>query len=267
VNGLSSLPKLSEKDPINQLFKRWFIELGILFRIQLSIIRQQWVIVFVISALFPLTTLMFMKFFAVDPSSDAIIRIISGNMIFGLVVMGLNSMGQEISWQKHQGHFTFYASLPISKVNFILANLMKGFLTALPSFIVLAIIGQLVFGVQFHYSMGLLPVMILTIFSVVGLGVCIGFWSPNQQLTNLLVQVLMMVISFMTPVMVEKSQLPILLQIVSYIFPTTYATSALREMLTIGWTETVTVNMGILATYTIVTYVIINRFVSWRVEG
>ena len=73
-------------------------------------------------------------------------RIITGNMLFGLIVMGLNSMAQEISYQKHQGHFTFYSSLPIAKVNFIFANLAR-LDHERPSFIILAMIGQLAYGI------------------------------------------------------------------------------------------------------------------------
>lgn len=39
-------------------------------------------------------------------------------------------------------------------------------------------IGQLIYGIQFHYSWGLPLVVILSLASVVGIGVYIGFWSP-----------------------------------------------------------------------------------------
>lgn len=188
--------------------QRRIMEWLILARIQFTIIREAWVWIFIMACMFPLTTLLFLKFFTVDPTPEVMIRIITGNMLFGLIVMGLNSMAQEISWQKHQGHFTYYSSLPIAKVNFIFANLLRGLITCVPSFVILAMIGQFAYGIQFHYSWGLIPVLMLTVFSVVGAGVLIGFWSPSHQLTNMLVQALMMFISFLTPVMVDMNQLP-----------------------------------------------------------
>lgn len=245
---------------------RSLVELLILFKIQFSIIREQWVWVVLMASMFPLTTLLFMKFFTVDPTPDVMVRLIVGNMVFGIIVMGMNTMGQEISWQKHQGHFTFYASLPISKLNFVFANLLRGFMSTIPSVVVLAAIGQLVFGIQFHYSWGIIPVLFLSLFSVVGIGVGLGFWSPNHQLTNMLTQILMMLVTFLTPVMVDMSQLPVIFQWISYIFPTTYATEALRDIFTVGWSPDLTKNMIVLLGFSVLTYIVITKSVKWRVN-
>lgn len=253
------------KQLVNQAMK-WFVECAILFRIQFSIIRGNWVWVFILSSLFPLTTLLFLKFFTVNPTKDMMIQIISGNMIFSLIIMGLNMMAQELSWQKHLGHFTFYASLPIAKINFVLANLLRGLLTTLPSIIVLAGLGQLVYGVQFHYSWGIVPVFLLSIFSIVGLGVFIGFWSPNPQLGNMVVQVLWVFLSFLTPVMVKIEQLPNILARLSYVFPTTYIAEAFRTVLIKGWDHTVTENLLILTVYAGLSLVLIFKKLDWRVN-
>lgn len=246
--------------------QRRVMEWLILSRIQFTIIREAWVWIFIMACMFPLTTLLFLKFFTVDPTPAVMTRIITGNMLFGLIVMGLNSMAQEISWQKHQGHFTYYSSLPIAKVNFIFANLLRGLIMCVPSFVILAMIGQFAYGIQFHYSWGLIPVLALTVFSVVGAGVLIGFWSPSHQLTNLLVQALMMFISFLTPVMVDMNQLPAPLQWVSYIFPTTYAAEAMREVLISGWSSSVAWNTLILLLFSLISIVLILKKVDWRVN-
>ncbi|MCR6095770.1 ABC transporter permease [Salipaludibacillus agaradhaerens] len=247
--------------------KQFFIEGWILFRIQLSIIRESWALIFILASVFPFTTLMFLKFFTENPSDELIMRMITGNMLFALIIMGMNVMAQDISSQKHQGHFTFYASLPIAKLNFVLANLFRGMLMSFPSFIILGVIGQVVYEVQFKLSFGIIPVAFLTIMSVVGIGVFLGFWSPNLQLTNLLVQALMMFVSFLTPIMVDINQLPVILKWVSYMFPTTYAATALRELLIVGWTWTVTVNTLVLLCFTLVSYILIVKKINWRMES
>ncbi|WP_053372482.1 ABC transporter permease [Paenibacillus sp. FJAT-27812] len=245
--------------------KRLLTELDILFRIQFALIRDSWIIVVLVATIFPLTTILFMRFFIADPSPEMMVQIIAGNMIFGVIIMGLNSIGQEISMQKHQGHFTFYASLPILKINFVAANLLRGLMSTIPSFVLLGVIGYWIYGVDLHLSWGLPLVMLLSLTSVVGLGVCIGFWSPNQQLTNMLAQLLMMVVTFLSPVMVERDQLPEVLQWISYIFPTTYAADAMRIVLLHGWTQAVMLDCLVMLLYTFITLFIVNRLVSWRV--
>lgn len=239
-------------------------EFWILFRIQFSIIRDQWAFVLLLASMFPLTTLFFMKIFTANPTPELMIKLISGNMVFAIIVMGMDSMAQEISWQKHQGHFVFYASLPISKINFIFANLLRGFMSTFPSVIILAAIGRWVFHVPFYYSWGLIPVLLLSIMSVVGIGVMLGFWSPNHQFLNMVSQFLMMIVSFLTPIFVEMHQLPIVMQWISRFLPTTYAAESLKQMLTSGWDQSVTINMFILMFFSLGSLVIINKLVHWR---
>ncbi|AZN41027.1 ABC transporter permease [Paenibacillus albus] len=245
---------------------RIWTELSILFRIQFAIIRDTWVWVVLMATMFPLTTLLFMRFFIENPTKEAMIQIIAGNMIFGLLVMGLNAMAQEISWQKHDGHFTFYASLPIAKLNFVIAILLRGLMSTVPSFVLLALFGQWMYDIQFHFSWALPLVAILALASVVGIGVCMGFWSPNHQLTNMLAQALMMLITFLSPVMVSIDQLPLPIQWISYLLPTTYAAEALRGSMLIGWTHDVMINCIVLLGFAVVSISATLKLANWRIS-
>ena len=245
---------------------RWATELSILLRIQFASVRDSWAWIIIMGTLFPLTTLMFMMFSQSDPSDEAITRIIVGNLIFGIVVMGMNSLGQEISWQKHQGHFTFYASLPISKMNFVLANVVRGLLNTLPSLLILWGIGRWLYGIEMHLSPMLPIIVLLSLSSVVGFGIILGFWSPNHQLTNMLCQALMVVVTFLSPVMVTMDQLPQVLQWFGYLFPSTYAADAMRSILIGGWTNGVLWDCIIMLLYSAGSVVAVQRLVSWRVS-
>lgn len=247
--------------------KQKLVEVWILFRIQFAEIREAWLWIFVMASMFPFTTLMFLKFYTVDPTPEMMMRIITGNMVFAIIVMGINSLAQEISWQKHQGHFVFYASLPISKLNFVFAVFLRGFMTSFPSVVILAVIGQLVYGIQFHYSFGVVPVLLLSVLACVGIGTALGFLSPNHQFTNMLAQTLLMVISFLSPVMVTMEMLPRVLQWIAYIFPTTYVAEAFRSLFLYGWSADVTKNVLFLIGYVIISFTIILKTVQWRVEN
>ncbi|HEX6922904.1 MAG TPA: ABC transporter permease [Bacillales bacterium] len=246
--------------------KQKLVEIWILFRIQFAEIRNSWIWVIGLASMFPFTTLLFLKFYTVNPTPEMMMRIITGNMVFAIIVMGINAMAQEISFQKHQGHFMFYASLPIAKLNFVFAVFIRGFMMSFPSVVILAVIGQLVYGIQFHYSLGMIPVLLLAVFSCAGIGTALGFVSPNHQFTNLLSQTLLMVISFLSPVMVTMDMLPKVLQWMAYIFPTTYVAQAFRELFLSGWSADVTQNVLILIGYVILSFFIILRTVKWRVE-
>lgn len=246
---------------------QFITQLMILFRIQFSIIRNSWVWIFVMASIFPLSTLFFLKFFSPGAGVEVIVRIITGNMVFAISLMGVNALAQDLSWQKHRGHFVFYASLPISKLSFVASILLRGFITTFPSVAILCVIGQLVFGITFQYSLGLIPLTLVAMLSTVGFGTVLGFWSPNHQFTNMLAQALLMFISFLTPVMVDASQLPLLLRWVSALFPTTYVAHAYRIIFVEGWTLAVAKDLVILTAFSLASIWLVQKKVSWRFDS
>jgi ABC-2 type transport system permease protein len=78
----------------------------------------------------------------------------------------------------------------------------------------------------------------------------------------MLAQALMMVISFLTPIMVAMSQLPLVLQWFSYLFPTTYAAEAFRTVLSVGWTQAVTYNALVLLGFSLFSFWLITKKMS-----
>ncbi|MEC2075782.1 ABC transporter permease [Metabacillus fastidiosus] len=247
-------------------FFQFFIELFILFRIQVSIVRHQLIWILGMATMFPVVTLLFLEFILGNTSSEQLARLIIGNMIFSILLMGMNILGQDISYQKFGGYFTYYSSLPIRKVNFIMSLLFYGILTSLPSFIIIFLLGQKIYGIELHFEWLLIPVALISVFSVVGIGVLIGFLSPNPQFTNVVSQFSLMFITFMTPIMIDIDQLPVILKWISYILPTTYVANALQDMLTVGWTESVRNSVFILIIFSYISYFFISKKIHWRVQ-
>lgn len=243
-----------------------FVELWYLLRIEFKNIRESWVWSVLMISLFPLITIAFLSFFMVDPTKETITRVITGTMVFPIILMGMNTYAIELSLAKHSGHFVFYSSLPISKANFVFSKLISGFLMTLPSVIIMTIVGQLVFGVTLHFSPIVLPIMVLCIGCCVGFGMLLGFLSPNHQLTNLGSQSFMMLVSFLTPIMVPIEQLPKVLQYVSYGIPTTYVAESFHTLFTTGWESSVGINIIILTGFFILFIALVLWKMDWRVE-
>jgi len=242
-------------------------EVWILLSIQFAEVREEWHWIVLMASLFPFTTLLFFRFFVPDPSAEMIQRMVTGNMVFALTIMGVNTMAQEIARQREKGHFTFYASLPISRLSFVLAIFARGFLTCLPSVLILGVLGQLVFGLAFTLNPGIVPVVLLSLLACTALGSIIGFVSPSPATASLMGQLLMMFISFLTPVMVTPEMLPAVLRWIGSIFPTTYIAEALRIVLFQGWTPQVTQNALLLTVYVAIGFYVVARRVDWRVEA
>jgi ABC-2 type transport system permease protein len=193
-------------------------------------------------------------------------RIVSGNIIFPIIIMGINGLGNHIAWSRHQGHFTYYASLPISKINFLFSFMIRGFLMTFPSVVIMTIVGQTVFHVHVHLSFALVPMVLLSVTGSAGLGTLIGFLSPNQDLANMLTNLLMVFLNFLTPVMIDIHQLPAALQAISYAFPTTYAADGLSLLFRGSWTYRVSLDLLALAGFTLATLWVVAAKMDWRLE-
>ncbi|MCW3490598.1 ABC transporter permease [Dethiobacter alkaliphilus] len=242
-------------------------EIWILFRIQFAEVRDEWVWIVLMASMFPFTTLLFLKYFSPVQTPEVMVRIITGNMVFALTIMGVNVLGQVIAEQKKQGHFLYYAALPVSKLNFVFALFVRGLLTCIPSVVILAVLGQWIYGLTFVYSIGMIPVFLISLLACVGMGTMIGFLSPSPQLASLLAQSLMMVINFLTPVLVTVEMLPAVLQKTAYLFPTTYVAEAFRIIVTDGWTMDVARNMLILTGFIGICLYLLARKMDWRIDG
>lgn len=242
------------------------LELWYLLRIEFKNIRDSWVWSVLMISLFPLITIAFLSFFMVNPTEETITRVITGTMVFPIILMGINTFAIELSLAKHSGHFVFYSSLPISKVNFIISKLISGFIMTLPSVLIMTFLGQIIFGITLNFSWIVLPIMVLCIGCCVGLGMLIGFLSPNHQVTNLGSQSFMMLVSFLTPIMIPIEQLPIVLQYVSYAIPTTYVAESFHTLFTTGWENSVGLNMIILGGFFVLCLSLVLWKMDWRVE-
>ena len=74
--------------------------------------------------------------------------------------------------------------------------------------------------------------MLLSVFSMAGLGVAMAVYSPHQQVTNALTQLLIFYVLFFSPVLVPRTQLPSVLANAAKAMPTTYSADAVRATIT-----------------------------------
>lgn len=75
-----------------------------------------------------------------------------------------------------------------------------------------------------------------------------------------------MFVTFLTPVMIKITYLPIILQWVSYVLPTTYVANILHEMLTVGWTASLLKEVFILIIFSCISYLLISKKIHWRLQ-
>jgi ABC-2 type transport system permease protein len=121
---------------------------------------------------------------------------------------------------------------------------------------------------DFHLALTPSPlvvvVLLLAPMALSGLGAVIGVLAPNQQVANVLSNLALVVVMFLSPVLVRASALPGILQIAAHVLPPTYATDALRQTLAGRVTMGVGVDLLVLLAFTIGSLYVVTTKLDWR---
>ncbi len=223
-------------------------------------LRLEWFWYLLQLALVPLTLLAFLRLFLGRTEPEALLFLLSGSLVLTVSAGAMLSLGQYIGFLKQANVFEHYAALPLHKGIFLAALATRGVLLALPSLLVVSVIGGLLLGFWVPPTGWLL--LLLSAYAMAGLGAFIGFWSPTAQIASLATQVVQPLIIFFAPVYYPLEHLPSVLQITAHLLPTTYAAQGLREAL-VGsgglWPEGV-----ILLGFAFVSLGLVPRKLDWR---
>ena len=233
---------------------------------QLFILRTGWFWYLVMMSIQPLTLFVFIRFLIGTSNHIAIIYLISGNIVMGLSLSSMLSLGQDLGWLKHSHAFDYYATLPISKLSLILAITTRSSLIAFPSIIITLVISIFAFHLSLSPNILILPAVLISSYALSGIGAIIGFYSPNGRISNLLTQIIQPVIIFLSPVFVPIEQLPKMLQITSKFIPTTYVAQIIRDSLFNAISRTTWYSFFIVLVIVIISFIFIETGLDWRNE-
>ena len=167
-----------------------------------------------------------------DISRSAALYLTTGAATQSFVTVGLVMLPQFISEAKTLGRFEYFLTLPISREAYLLSLITVVAMMALPGVAFSVALGAWHYDLPLTVSPVIVPVALLTFFSLAGVGVVMAVLSPHPQVTNALTQLIIFYVVFFAPVIIPHSQLPSLLQHVSVVMPPTYAADAVRGALT-----------------------------------
>jgi len=237
---------------------------GDLFYIQFAAIRTGWQWFFLMSSAIPLGLLLFLKFVASTANTTTMLYYITGNVVVSLMFNSVSMLSGQLSWARQNKTFDFYAGLPVSRTVLILAAVAVSVLFSLPGMVVLTLLGMWIFHLLLAPSPLVLAVLLLAPMTLSGLGAMIGVLAPNQQVANVLSNLALIVVMFLSPVLVRASALPGILQATARLLPPTYAADALRQTLAGRVTVGVGVDLLIMLAFTVGSLYLVTARLDWR---
>ena len=157
--------------------------------------------------------------------------------IMAMVVMMslMTGLPHAISYEKDMGTLDGMLVAPTSRWAIILGKVMAQTTRGLIQGFIIFLLSVLLFGVVIHGSILLVVLLILlTVFSFVGLGILITSFADREETATMVMMTLMFPMMFLSGVFFPIQQMPSFMQTLANFLPLTYAASAMRKVMVLG---------------------------------
>lgn len=176
--------------------------------------------------------------------------------IMAMVVMMslMTGLPHAISYEKDTGTLDGMLAAPTSRWAIILGKVMAQTTRGLVQGFIILLLSVLLFGVVIHGSILLVVLLILlTVFSFVGLGILITSFADKEETATMVMMTLMFPMMFLSGVFFPVQQMPSFMQTLANFLPLTYAADAMRKVMVLGaGPEAIMTDVVVLAAFGIV---------------
>ncbi len=158
-----------------------------------------------------------------------------GIMAMTVMMSVMTGLPAAISHEREVGTLDGMMAAPISRLAIILGKTLAQTARGLLQGILILALAVALFGVTIHGSILLVFVLLLLgVFSFVGLGVVITSFAKDQETAMMIMMTLMFPMMFLSGVFFPIQQMPWYMQDIAKFLPLTYAATALRKVMVLG---------------------------------
>jgi ABC-2 type transport system permease protein len=171
----------------------------------------------------------------VPGSSNYFDFIAPGIMAMVVMMSVMTGLPAAISQEKEIGTMDGMMVAPINRLSIILGKTLGQTARGLLQGVIILVLAVGLFGVTIQGSILLVfGLLLLGVFSFVGLGIVITSFAKDQQTATMLMTTLMFPMMFLSGVFFPIQQMPWYMQDISKMLPLTYASNALRSVMVLG---------------------------------
>ncbi|MDX6211613.1 MAG: type transport system permease protein [Frankiales bacterium] len=154
-------------------------------------------------------------------------QIVAGSTVLVVAFVGLNLLAQRFGALKANGGLDYYAALPVPRGVVVLATAASYATFAVPGTVGTAVAGVLMYDLRWAALLLLPLVVLLAGASLAGVGAAIGLLAPKPEIATVAGQLGMSAVIFLD--LVAAHRLPVLVQVLRAVIPSTYAADALSQ--------------------------------------
>jgi ABC-2 type transport system permease protein len=170
------------------------------------------------------------------PGEPNYFQFVAPGIIAMVVMMALmTGLPHAISYEKDMGTLDGMLAAPINRLSIILGKVMAQTVRGMIQGFIILFLAVVLFGVIIVGNILLVIFLILlTVFSFVGLGILITSFTENEETATMVMMTLMFPMMFLSGVFFPLQQMPWYMQGIAKFLPLTYATTALRKVMVLG---------------------------------
>ncbi|HJX22918.1 MAG TPA: ABC transporter permease [Candidatus Bathyarchaeia archaeon] len=158
-----------------------------------------------------------------------------GLMAMTVMMSVMTGLPVAISQEKEIGTLDGMMVAPINRLSIILGKTLGQTARGLIQGVLILVLSVGLFGVAIQGSILLVfGLLLLGIFSFVGLGIVITSFAKDQETAQMMMMTLMFPMMFLSGVFFPIQQMPWYMQDISKVLPLTYASEALRKVMVLG---------------------------------
>jgi len=176
------------------------------------------------------------QFKGIVPGEPNYFQFVAPGIIAMVVMMALmTGLPHAISYEKDIGTLDGMLAAPISRLSIILGKVMAQTIRGMVQGFIILLLAVVLFGVVIEGSILLvIALIILTVFSFVGLGILITSFTDKEETATMVMMTIMFPMMFLSGVFFPLQQMPWYMQDLAHFLPLTYATTALRKVMVLG---------------------------------
>jgi len=158
-----------------------------------------------------------------------------GIMAMVMMMSLMTGLPHAISYEREVGTLDGMLVAPVHRISVIGGKVIAQTTRGMIQGVIILALAVILFGVVINGSVALvIGLMLLSVFSFVGLGILITSFTSTEETANMIMMSFMFPMMFLSGVFFPLQQMPQFMQIIARFLPLTYAVTALRRVVVLG---------------------------------
>ena len=210
-------------------WRKFLRDVSAVFEIRLNIMLRGWHWYLMSTLVFPMGMFYFASALAPD-NAEATRRAMVGSMVFGPTMLTTAMLGQNVIFDRFQNRLKLIITMPVSRVAYAFGILSFGIMLS-GSAVVILIVAALVAGVEFHFTLAVVPIVVMTLLTMSGITLFVVSYAPSPEVGGIMSNLLGILMALISPVYFPMEQAPAVMKAFGWVSPLRYAADGMMKSL------------------------------------